>query len=129
MSQASTIAVLDASAVLALLQEEEEGADEVEAALDGALMSCVNLSEVLQKAEQHGADVEGLCLEYDLEALGVEFRPFEVRRPGSRRRSGRADDGFRWGTAPAWRSLRPWMAWPSRPSTGGPTRSSRCRSA
>ena len=67
--------VLDASAVLALLHEEP-GADEVEAALDGALMSCVNLSEVLQKAEQHGAETEGL--EYDLEALGVTFRPFDV---------------------------------------------------
>jgi len=67
--------VLDASAVLALLQEEP-GADEVEEMLDGALMSCVNLSEVLQKAAQHGADIEGL--EYDLEALGVEFRPFDV---------------------------------------------------
>jgi len=67
--------VLDASAVLALLQEEP-GADEVEAALDAALMSCVNLSEVLQKAEQHEADVEGL--EYDLQALGVEFRPFDL---------------------------------------------------
>jgi ribonuclease VapC len=67
--------VLDASAVLALLHEEQ-GADDVERALDGSLMSCVNLSEVLQKAEQHGADVEGL--EYDLEALGVGFRPFDV---------------------------------------------------
>ena len=66
-------AVLDASAVLALLQEEP-GADEVEALLDGSLMSCVNLSEVLQKAEQHGVQTDGL--EYDLEALGVEFREF-----------------------------------------------------
>lgn len=75
MSEAAPVAVLDASAVLALLQEEA-GADQVEAALVGSLMSCVNLSEVLQKAEQHGADVEGL--EYDLEVLGVEFRPFDM---------------------------------------------------
>lgn len=68
--------VLDASAVLALLQEEP-GVDEVEAIMDGALMSCVNLSEVLQKAEQHGVRTEGL--EYDLEALGVEFRDFGLR--------------------------------------------------
>lgn len=67
--------VLDASAILALLQEES-GADEVERLLDTALMSCVNLSEVLQKAEQHGVHIEGL--EYDLEALGVEFRGFDV---------------------------------------------------
>lgn len=67
--------VLDASAVLALLQEEP-GADEVESLLDAALMSSVNLSEVIQKAEQHGVDTEGL--EHDLEALGVEFRDFDV---------------------------------------------------
>ena len=67
--------VLDASAILALLQEEP-GADEVERLLDGALMSCVNLSEVLQKAEQHDVQTEGL--EYDLEALGIEFRDFDV---------------------------------------------------
>ncbi len=67
--------VLDASAVLALLQEEP-GADEVERLLDGALMSCVNLSEVLQKAEQHDVHTEGL--EFDLEALGVEFRAFDA---------------------------------------------------
>jgi PIN domain nuclease of toxin-antitoxin system len=67
--------VLDASALLALLQEEP-GADQVEQLLEGALMSCVNLSEVLQKAEQHGVGTEGL--EYDLEALGVEFRPFDL---------------------------------------------------
>jgi PIN domain nuclease of toxin-antitoxin system len=44
--------------------------------LDGSLMSCVNLSEVLQKAEEHGVETEGL--EVDLEALGVEFRDFDV---------------------------------------------------
>jgi ribonuclease VapC len=66
---------LDASALLALLQGEP-GADEVEAILDGAVLSCINLSEVLQKAEQHDIDTEGL--EYDLEALGVELRAFGV---------------------------------------------------
>jgi PIN domain nuclease of toxin-antitoxin system len=68
--------VLDASALLALLQGEE-GADEVEGLLDGSLMSTVNLSEALQKAEQHGVDTEGL--EYDLPALGVELVDFDVR--------------------------------------------------
>lgn len=68
--------VLDASAVLALLHEEP-GADAVEAALDGAAMSSVNLSEVLQKAEQHGVDTEGL--EFDLQALGVRLYDFDVR--------------------------------------------------
>jgi PIN domain nuclease of toxin-antitoxin system len=68
--------VLDASAMLALLREEP-GADAVERALDGSMMSCVNLAEVLQKAEQHDVDVEGL--EYDLEALGVEFSVFDTQ--------------------------------------------------
>jgi ribonuclease VapC len=67
--------VLDASAVLALLQEEG-GADEVQGVMDAALMSSVNLSEVIQKAEQHGVETEGL--EYDLQALGIEFRAFDV---------------------------------------------------
>lgn len=66
--------VLDASAVLALLAEED-GADEVEAVLDGAAISTVNLSEVLQKSAQHGIQTEGL--EYDLEALGLELIPFD----------------------------------------------------
>ena len=67
--------VLDASALLALLAEEP-GADQIEALLEGAAMSTVNLSEVLQKSEQHGIDTEGL--EFDLEALGVAFRAFDV---------------------------------------------------
>ena len=75
MTQAGRPVVLDASALLALLQEER-GADEVEGLLDGASMSCVNLSEVIQKAEQHGVETVGL--EYDLEALGIEFRDFDV---------------------------------------------------
>jgi ribonuclease VapC len=67
--------VLDASALLALLAEEP-GADQIEALVEGAAMSTVNLSEVLQKSEQHGIDTEGL--EFDLEALGVEFHPFDM---------------------------------------------------
>ncbi|MGZ4152310.1 MAG: type II toxin-antitoxin system VapC family toxin [Actinomycetota bacterium] len=65
--------VLDASAVLALL-EGEPGADEIEALLDGSVISAVNLSEVLQKTIEHDVDTDGL--EYDLEALGVEIRAF-----------------------------------------------------
>lgn len=62
--------------MLALLHEEP-GADAVEAALDDAVMSCVNVSEVIQKAEQHGLDTEGL--EVDLEALGVRLHAFDIR--------------------------------------------------
>jgi ribonuclease VapC len=75
VSAPTTGVVLDASAILALLQEEQ-GADEVEGLLDGASMSCVNLSEVIQKAEQHGVETEGI--EYDLEALGIQFRGFDL---------------------------------------------------
>ncbi|MGZ4114839.1 MAG: type II toxin-antitoxin system VapC family toxin [Actinomycetota bacterium] len=67
--------VLDASAVLALL-EGEPGADEIEALLDGSVISAVNLSEVLQKTIEHDVDTDGL--EYDLEALGVEVRAFDA---------------------------------------------------
>ncbi|MGZ4155045.1 MAG: type II toxin-antitoxin system VapC family toxin [Actinomycetota bacterium] len=67
--------VLDASAVLALL-EGEPGADEIEALLDGSVISAVNLSEVLQKTIEHDVDTDGL--EYDLEALGVEIRAFDA---------------------------------------------------
>ena len=74
MSSAARAVVVDASAILTLLQDEP-GADQVEALLDGAMMSCVNLSEVLQKA-QHDVSTEGL--EYDLEALGMEFRDFDL---------------------------------------------------
>jgi PIN domain nuclease of toxin-antitoxin system len=62
--------------VLALLQEEP-GTDVVESALDDAEMSSVNVSEVLQKAEQHGINTEGL--EIDLEALGVRLHAFDIR--------------------------------------------------
>lgn len=74
MTEGSAV-VLDASAILALLQEEP-GADGVESLLDAALMSSVNFAEVIQKAEQHGVKTEGL--EYDLEALGIEFRDFDM---------------------------------------------------
>ena len=72
---ASNRAVLDASAVLALLADEP-GADDVETLLDGSAMSTVNVSEVLQKSIQHGIETEGL--EYDLQGLGVDLYPFDV---------------------------------------------------
>ena len=72
---ASNRAVLDASAVLALLADEP-GADDVETLLDGSAMSTVNVSEVLQRSIQHGIETEGL--EYDLQGLGVDLYPFDV---------------------------------------------------
>ena len=45
--------VVDASAVLAWLQDEP-GSDDVEALLMGGVIGAANWSEVLQKARQHG---------------------------------------------------------------------------
>jgi PIN domain nuclease of toxin-antitoxin system len=67
--------LLDASALLAWLNEEP-GAHEVEPLLERSAISTVNLSEVLQKSLNRGADVEGLRT--DLEALGVTPVPFEA---------------------------------------------------
>ena len=65
--------VLDASALLAYLQNEV-GADSVATGLEGALVSAVNWSEVLQKAMRAGVDTDGMAR--DFMALGVQFRPF-----------------------------------------------------
>lgn len=65
--------VLDASALLALLNSEP-GGDVVADLLATAVISSVNWSEVLQKALDRQAEVEGL--RQDLEALGLEILPF-----------------------------------------------------
>ena len=66
--------ILDASAVLALLRDER-GADAVEDAVDeGALISAVNLSEVLAKMTDAGATAQAAA---DLiVSLFVEVEPF-----------------------------------------------------
>ena len=64
--------VLDASALLALLQSEP-GGDEVEKLLETAAICSVNWSEVAQKALDWQAEIEGLRQE--LEALGLEILP------------------------------------------------------
>lgn len=65
--------VLDASALLAMLQDEP-GGDVVQELLETAAISSVNWSEVMQKCLERQMDVEGL--RYDLEALGLEILPF-----------------------------------------------------
>ncbi len=65
--------VLDASALLAWLQDEP-GAAEV--TLEDAVINSVNWSEVLQKAQQKGVAVTGL--QEELAALGLELRSFSV---------------------------------------------------
>jgi ribonuclease VapC len=66
-------AVLDASALLAYLQDEA-GASAVEAVLSESVMSSVNWAEVLQKSLAGGANTSGL--RQDLEALGLTVLPF-----------------------------------------------------
>jgi ribonuclease VapC len=66
--------VLDASALLAVLQQEA-GAEVVLPVLDGALMSSVNWSEVVQKAAARGVALDRR-MRRDVEALGVRILPF-----------------------------------------------------
>lgn len=66
-------AVLDASALLAYLQDEP-GADQVGEALDGALVCAVNWTEVVQKSLQRGIDVSGMRQE--LSSIGVSVESF-----------------------------------------------------
>lgn len=67
--------VLDASAVLAMLNEEA-GADVVTAKLAGSVMSVVNLAEVLGKVSDVGGDI--LAVERLLRAAGLEFIPLDA---------------------------------------------------
>ena len=70
-----TSVVLDASALLALLLGEP-GADKVKAALDGSLMSTVNVAEVVSHYAKLGAtrpDIEAL-----LRPLPIRLVPLDV---------------------------------------------------
>jgi ribonuclease VapC len=69
-------AVLDASALLAMLNQEE-GSDQVaELVASGAMISAVNLAEVAAKLSLLGMP-EGLIRE-SLDPLGLEVVPFDV---------------------------------------------------
>lgn len=68
-------AVLDASAVLALMMRES-GADKVAAFLPGALMSAVNVAEVVAKFVER--DMSSYAKAYrGIEDLGIEVIPFD----------------------------------------------------
>ena len=67
--------VLDASALLVVLHDEA-GAATVEPLLEGAAISSVNWSEVVQKAVSRGLDVSRLREE--VEALGVRIATFDA---------------------------------------------------
>ena len=64
--------VLDASAILAYL-EEESGAREVEKLLDEAAVSAVNIAEVASKLAERGAPADRI--RQTIQALGVEVIP------------------------------------------------------
>jgi len=73
--------VLDASALLALLQGEP-GGEKVEEFLETAAISSVNWSEVMQKALDWQTEIEGLRQE--LEVLGLEILPLPQSLPKRR---------------------------------------------
>ena len=72
-------AVLDASAVLALIYREE-GHDRVAEQVMGSAISAVNFSEVVQKLEQHGhpAPVEAAGIVLSLGATVAAFTAVEA---------------------------------------------------
>lgn len=69
--------VLDASALLAYLHDEP-GAERVSTALEGAVISAVNWSEILQKSIRAGVDIEGMAL--DFADIGVGFEAFTTQQ-------------------------------------------------
>lgn len=66
-------AVLDASALIALLWEEP-GAEAVEPLLGRSVVSSVNWAEVLQRYRAHGVEIAGK--RESVEALGIEISDF-----------------------------------------------------
>lgn len=68
-------AVLDASALIALLWEEP-GAEAVEALLGHAMISAVNWAEVLQRYRAHG--VATTTTRESVEALGIAIEGFSA---------------------------------------------------
>ena len=65
--------ILDASALLAFLHEEP-GGERVSPVLEGAHVSAVNWSEVLQKSLQRDVNIDGMQQEFT--EVGVIFEPF-----------------------------------------------------
>ena len=68
-------AVLDASALLAYLQDEP-GGERVGAVIARAVMSTVNWAEVVGKVRNDGVDTQGLL--EDIASLGLAFVPFSA---------------------------------------------------
>lgn len=74
-AESGRTAVLDASALLAMLHGEP-GGDEVQRLLHTAAISSVNWSEVIQKSLERKVEAEGM--REDLEALGLKIVPFSA---------------------------------------------------
>ena len=72
-----TVAVLDASAVLALLFEET-GADVIRTRVRGGLISTVNLAEVLAKLVDKGLPIDEAARAVDM--LGMEAVPLSIKQ-------------------------------------------------
>ena len=69
--------VLDASALLAYLQDEP-GGERVRAVLADSVMSSVNWAEVIGKARDERVDTRGL--REDLASLGLALEPFSAEQ-------------------------------------------------
>lgn len=74
-AESDRTAVLDASALLAMLHAEP-GGEKVQKVLQTSSISSVNWSEVVQKSLERGVEVEGM--RQDLEVLGLEIVPFSA---------------------------------------------------
>ena len=81
--------VLDASALLAYLQDEP-GGERVRAVIPQAVMSTVNWAEVIGKARDRGVETQGLL--EDLASLGLALEPFSAAHAET---AGRIRDGTR----------------------------------
>jgi ribonuclease VapC len=80
LRERGTAFVLDASALLALIQEEP-GAELVELVLSNAVIGAVNWSEVVQKCLAREIDVAGMRGEFEMLGLLIDrFGPEDAQR-------------------------------------------------
>lgn len=70
--------VLDASALLALLQNEKGAAKVENAILNQAVISTVNWSEVIQKSVAKNINIANL--DSELKELGLSYFPFDIKQ-------------------------------------------------
>lgn len=99
---ADPVYVIDASALLAAFFDEP-GADVVAERMSGALMSAVNLSEVVAKLTDRGAareQIVEIMAQLDIEIVPHDGPQAMVAGSCARQRDRR---GCRWAIAPVWR--------------------------